>query len=298
MKVLQSLWSKPGNKTGTAFSERNRCGWPSKKYNYLAWALSSLQLRQFYDEVELVTDKDGYELLIEKMGLPYTSVKVILDDLKDYHPDLYALGKIHAYSVQEKPFIHVDGDVFIWERFNSDFENSALLCQNMESGTDYNRWYLNVFMEVAENFEFYPDVMDKSISKNNCIVAINAGIIGGNDMEFFRDFTKEAIDFVNRNLKHLPRIKVDLFNTIFEQFLFYAMAEQRGLKINLYNPLFEQIWAEISDFTRVPSKVKYIHTIGKLKKSRYIIEAMEDRLAMDYPEHYFRIMNLLRTNQI
>jgi hypothetical protein len=299
MKMVQSLWSVPGSKEApNAYMEKNKCGWPSKKYNYISWALSCLQLRQYYDEVELVTDKEGYELLIDKMQLPYTSVKLELDELKDYHPKLYALGKIHAYRIQDKPFIHVDGDVFIWERFGKDFEDSALLCQNMESGVDYNRWYLNVFVEVAERFEFYPDIMDRSISKNDCIVAINAGIIGGNDIGFFKDFTKEAIEFVDRNIAHLPKIRVDLFNTIFEHFLFYAMAEERKLKITCYNPLFEQIWAEVSDFSRVPSAVKYIHTIGKLKKSRYVIEAMEDRLAMDYPEYYSRIINLLRTHQI
>lgn len=41
----------------------------------MSWALSCLQLKQSYDKVELVTDSEGAELLINKLHLPYTSCK-------------------------------------------------------------------------------------------------------------------------------------------------------------------------------------------------------------------------------
>ena len=42
----------------------------------MSWVLSCLSLRNYYDDVELYTDKLGYELLIEKLRLPYTYVHV------------------------------------------------------------------------------------------------------------------------------------------------------------------------------------------------------------------------------
>jgi hypothetical protein len=257
-----------------------------------------LQLRKFYDEVELITDRYGHGLLIDKMELPYTNVRVEMDVLNEYHPQLYAIGKIFAYSLQDKPFLHVDSDVFIWERFRPELEKSSLICQNIENGAYYNRWYLNVFLEMAKNLDQYPHYMDGSINKNGCIVSLNAGILGGNDIGFFREFTREARAFVDNNAHKLSGIRVDLFNCIYEQFLAYAMAEARGVPIACYNPDFTEIWTNVMDFTGVPRHVKYIHAVGKLKKTRSVVEAMEDRLEMDYPDQYFRIMNLLRTNQI
>ena len=52
-------------------------------------------------------------ILINKLELPYTDVKVVLDDLNDYDRDLYALGKVYAYGIQEEPFIHVDADIYM-----------------------------------------------------------------------------------------------------------------------------------------------------------------------------------------
>jgi len=76
-----------------------RGGWSDKKYNYMSWAFSCLQFKKYYSEVELITDKLGKELLIDKLELPYTSVKVELDQLNSYHSDLWALGKIVKYNL-------------------------------------------------------------------------------------------------------------------------------------------------------------------------------------------------------
>ena len=299
MKIVQSLWSKPGEKPGAKhFPEINKCGWPDKKYNYISWALSCLQFRKYYDEVELVTDKAGCDLLVDRLGLPYTSVKVVLDDLNDYHPHLFALGKIYAYSIQDKPFVHADGDVYIWEKLPPRLENAPLVCQTIEGGIDYHNWYAGMFMEMAENFEYYPDILDESISKHGAIVAVNAGIMGGNRIDFFQYYTKEAFRFVDTNTRHLSRINVKNYNLIFEQFLFHALAEEQNIEIRYYNPGFIRFWNDISDFTTVPSRTKYIHTMGAIKKSRHTADGLEYQLQSQYPDDYFRLMKLLRTNQI
>lgn len=299
MKIVQSYWSKPcQTRTRSPYRHANACGWPDKRYNYFSWALSVLQFRTFYDKVELVTDRAGYELLIERLQLPYTDVKIVLDDLNGYHEDLYALGKIYAYAIQDEPFIHADGDVAIWERFDKDFEESPLLCQNKEQGDDYNRWYSQVFFEVARNFQYYPKELDRSITKNGGIIAVNAGILGGSNIHFYKYYTKIAFEFIDRNFDRLSSINIKFFNTIFEQFLFYALAEERNEKLSLYKPDYVSFWHDLTDFTGVPNRVKYIHTIGDRKKQKQIVESLEYHLLLNYPEYYFKIINLLRTNKI
>jgi hypothetical protein len=299
MKIVQSFWSKPGMKNSSNnFADYNKCGWPDKKYNYFSWALSVLQFKKYYPDVELVTDKAGYELLVDKLELPYSSVKIVLDDLNCYHPDLWALGKLYAYSIQDEPFIHADGDVYIWEKFSEEFESSSLLCQHREEGEYFNRVYSTVFMQMLRHFGFYPAVLDASIAKNNSIVAVNAGVLGGSNTSFFKEYTKAAFDFVDKNTDCLHHINIGLSNIVFEQFLFNAMAEENALDINCFKANVNNLLNDFADFTRVPSKVRYIHTPGSLKEQKKLLGALEYRLLTDHPGHYYKIIDLIRTNQI
>lgn len=93
-------------------------GWLLPIFNYLSWIISCNQLRRYYDDVTLVTDSQGYDVLINKLHLPYTDVIESLDCLNHYNPNLWALAKIKAYQSIKEPFIHVDGDVFIWTKID------------------------------------------------------------------------------------------------------------------------------------------------------------------------------------
>lgn len=300
MKIVQSLWSKPGKKKGGGrIEDANRCGWADKKYNYFSWVLSCHQFRKFYDEVELVTDEAGYDLLVNRLELPYTSVKVVLDELNDYHHELWALGKIYAYSIQDKPFIHADGDVFIWRKFDDELENSSLLCQSKEEGVHFSRMYSQVFLPMLQHFEYYPAAMDRSIGRNGGIKAINAGILGGCNIGFFKSYAAEAFRFIDNNLAHLDKIELSFSSIIFEQFLFSAMIEEQNETLNYFNPRSNVLLNDFTDYTGVPSKIGYIHTPGStLKQRKYLVDALDYRLQTDHPEAYYKTMNLLRTNQI
>lgn len=295
MKIVQSFWSRPGQSGEQQdVSMAGACGWSDKKYNYFSWALSCLQFKKYYDEVELVTDKVGYEILVDKIGLPYTSTRVVLDDLNDYHPQLWAIGKIYTYSIQDGPFIHADGDVIIWAKFDDQLESAALLCQCKEEGHPFDKFYAGVFRSVEDNFEYCPQTLRRSIDRNGNIVSINAGIIGGGDISFFKEYAASAFEFVDRNVMHLPKISVGLFNIIFEQFFFRALAEEKGLELRYFDA-----GSHLSDdYTGIPSTTKYIHRPGKWKQEKYFTSCMEYRLLTDYPDHYFRIMNLLKTSEI
>jgi hypothetical protein len=248
--------------------------------------------------VELVTDKAGYDLLINKMELPYTSVKTVLDDLNDFHEELFILGKIYAYSIQDRPFIHIDADVFIWDKFNDLLENAALICQSKEEGEFYNRYYSQIFYSMIKNFEFSPGYLETSIIRNKGISAVNAGIIGGNEFGFFTDYWNNALEFVERNSKHLHKIDVGYSNIVFEQFLFRALAEHKGLGIEYFSTNMNEFLSDITDMTGVPDKRQYIHLYAGHKKIDYLCNCLEYRLQHDYPKYYYKIINLLKTNQI
>ncbi|WP_036925222.1 DUF6734 family protein, partial [Prevotella veroralis] len=60
MKIIQSFW------TGNKNCLKDSYGWLSPIFNYLSWIISSNQLRCFYDDVTLITDRQGYDILINK----------------------------------------------------------------------------------------------------------------------------------------------------------------------------------------------------------------------------------------
>ena len=292
MKIVQSYWSKPSTKNASLHpNDRNLGGWLDKKYNYMSWMLSCLQLNKFYDHIELVTDQPGYELLIEKLKLPYTSVKVELDRLDNYHTDLWALGKIYAYSIQNEPFIHIDGDVFIWDKISEEFSNTDLLVQNMEVNEP---GYADAHDFVFAYFEYIPKVIPEEKYK---IISVNAGVIGGRNISFFQDYTALALEFVDRNLTKMKGLNKGAFNMFYEQYLFYCLAEKRDLPISYLIKDQRQLLDKHVNFTGAPLNTQYIHTIGTFKKRLETGNLLEYTLKSTYPDQYYYLMHLL-TNHI
>jgi hypothetical protein len=296
MKIVQSFWARPALKKGNAnTADRINGGWPDRIYNYMSWALSCLQFRRIYGNVELVTDSAGYDLLIGRLQLPYTSVQVVLDELNNYHPDLWALGKIYAYRLQKEPFLHVDGDIYIWERFGNDIETAPLAAQNIEEGFSY---YKDTYEKIANKFTWFPEAVKRDRAANNPFVGVCAGIIGGCRVDFIREYADTAIDFVQNNINALEGINVGLFNTFFEQYLFHCMAKERSLNIRYHLTTVNDKFDGLCDFTGVPGKVKFVHPVGLYKRRRETAIHMAHRLRIDHPDHYYEILNLLNSGEI
>lgn len=284
MKIIQSFWS--GNQTDFT----NNYGWYNYKYHWLSWILSCNQLVKHHKEVELFTDRFGYDILITKLQLPYTKVHVILDDLNGYHKDLWAMAKIKTFQIQDEPFIHVDGDVFVWESLTDKFKNTTLVTQNLEITTDY---YGNMWNDILPNLNFIPSEMANYSSKRSSF-ACNMGIIGGNDIKFFKEYTKISTAFVDNNINSWSNINGFNFNIFFEQVLFYEFAKIKNLKVDF---LFEEIsednnYKGFGDFHKVPNKT-YLHLLGVFKRNASICKSMEVYIMKYFSESYSKITKLI-----
>ena len=284
MKIVQSFWS------GIQTDFTNNFGWNSYKYNWLSWILSCHQLVKYHKEVELYTDRFGYEILITKLQLPYTKVHIVLDDLNNYNKDLWAISKIKTFQMQDKPFLHVDGDVFVWESLTDKFKNSNLVTQNLEITTEY---YGKMWNDIFPNLKFIPSEMTNYINKTSHF-ACNMGIIGGNDLNFFKEYTKTSIDFVDKNIDSWSCINGFNFNIFFEQVLFYEYAKIKKKKVDF---LFEEVsqdnaYTGFGDFQKVPNK-SYLHLLGIYKKNASVCKAMEVYVMKYYSESYSKITKLI-----
>lgn len=285
-KIVQSYWSK-------AYKNFPNRGWAFKETHYMSWGLSCLQLKQFYDEVELITDSEGADLLINKLHLPYTSCKTTLDKLNNENPAIWALGKIVAYEEQQEPFIHVDGDVYIWNSFPKRIEEAGIVAQNIEKNYPFGIMLLE---EMKKNHFSFP--LQLSLED---MCETNMGIIGGHDLEFFKSYCSLVYKFIDLNRNKLDSLSggVCSVNTIMEQYLMYEYALKNGKDIEyLISNLSNTEMYKLTLFSLLPTDVSFIHNIGSNKKREITSDRLARILYCAYPKYYAHISNLFKQNAI
>jgi hypothetical protein len=78
------------------------------------WSLSALHFSRRFRELALVTDGRGMELLVERLGLPFSDVELMPKTAPwTSLTNVWALGKLYAVAHEVKPFIHFDSDVLL-----------------------------------------------------------------------------------------------------------------------------------------------------------------------------------------
>lgn len=220
---------------------------------------------------------------------------MVLDDLQKYPKELWALAKVKTYSLQNEPFIHIDSDAFIWSEFGERFQQSDLVAQNFEKGTDY---YNNKFSEVKKYLKYIPDHFDFDIN-DKAVCSCNAGVIGGTDFNFFKKYAAYIFDFADGNdLNGIPAHVLTNFNILFEQVFFYELSQKEGKQITcLFDKTIDDCgykYDEIADFTTVPYVNTYLHLIGPNKRNERACDLMSRLLLKEHPECFFKIISLFQ----
>ncbi len=291
MKIIQSYWSKPLLKNRT---DNKPGGWLNNSYLYMSQALSCLKYGEFYP-VELVTDRKGKEILIDILELPYSKVDVELDQLNSYPADLWAIGKLYAYRMQEEPFIHVDNDCFIWQRFPEKIENGGLVVERLELPRGKQTEAYHTFME---QLSYIPEEIKAYRKTTTDFIQVNAGIFGGKDLSFLKAFTTDAFRFIDRNLPVLEERRklshMGLFNMIYEQYFFHVLTAKRNKQV----VHLKTDSPDITNISLAPFANKYVHLFGVVKSYPVYCMQLAERLWMEYPEYYNRIMKAMEQYHI
>lgn len=274
----------------------NSFGWVAPEYHLMSWALSSLQLYKIYKRVDLYANSNGAKLLIDTLQLPYNKVNITHDNLNPINDNLWALPKIFTYSLQEESFLHLDGDVFIFNQLPDSILKSELIAQNIEEATNY---YISTQKELMANFSYFPDCVKADFFSSVPIKAVNAGILGGNNVSFFKEYASAAFEYINRNVDHLPLVTVDRFNIFFEQHLFYSLAKEQHIPIGVLiaDVINDNEYKYIGDIHEAPCCKSYIHLLGHLKRDEYTCTQMAAKLRNLYPEYYFKIISLFKKDK-
>lgn len=295
--MLQTFWSARKDILHSDF------GWLSPQHHLMAWALSCLRLREHYDDIELYTDRRGEAIFIDALGLPYTKVHSCYECLS-IDERLWATPKLITYSSQTTPFIHVDGDVFVWERLGAKVEGAGLVAQNREQGTAY---YKSMMDGIIGNIAYLPSLLQRELERPS-ISSYNAGIIGGSDLSFIHMYAQQALDLIYINYADVPNendhsLNISInFNILAEQILFCALAVEKDKEVTcLLDHTFNDngyTAVDFCDFSSIGHKLHYLHVIGGHKKNKSICEMLERTLLEYYPDHFFKIISLFEEKHV
>jgi hypothetical protein len=283
MRAVWSFWSKPyrGGKGRT---------WLEPKHHLQAWALSLRMARQHFPETQLVTDTPGKALLVDSLGLEFTHVSTELDRLRDADPGWWALGKLMAYSLQNKPFIHLDTDVFLWRALPPAVLSSPVFTQSPERHSLLDPWC--GIRRIEQLFERHgqsiPVEWQWTSSRNTTWHREeNCGIMGGNRVDFIRYFARLAIDLAMRPAyaamwAELP----DKFglNMTLEQFLLGACLDYH--RVNPQSPFrgvtIRHVFENGDDpyNPQVAARTGFTHLLGGCKSHPEVAARLDRRVAM------------------
>lgn len=298
-RSVWSFWTKP-------FQAHRRLIWFSEKHHLLAWVLSWERARQHYPETILVTDDTGAQMLVDGVGLEFTSVSTELNALEAYDPDWWALGKLWAYRSQTQPFIHLDSDVFLWKPLPQPVISAPVFAQNPEPFIfgDRDAWY-------------HPEIFDANVKgrdgwlppewiwsvEHQYNQAFCCGILGGNQVAFINHYADMALQIATnpRNqaaFSEMNDISAN-FVLIEQYFLAACIKYHKQLPHSAFHDVDIHCLFNSLEDALTPERsmaVGFTHLLGEAKRNKDIAQRLENRVARDYPAQYARCLRYL--NQV
>lgn len=294
MRAVWSFWPKP-------FYAHHMRVWLSDCHHLLAWVLSVESASRHYPRTTLVTDDEGARLLVDGLGLEFTTVTTELNALRDADPEWWVLGKLWAYRSQKEPFVHVDNDVFLWKRLPPKVERAGVCAQNPECfPLTADSWYRPAAYEqvIRSVSGWVPDEWRWSTSRK-FTRAICCGILGGTAVDFLSYYADLAIRMIGhpRNCAAWHALGSPIGdNILFEQYLLAACLEfHRDRQGSPYRKvdaayLFESTEQAFDE--ACAARIGYTHLIGGAKSDPGLMARLDARVRRDYPERYQRCRTL------
>lgn len=232
--------------------------------------LSVFLAKKHYKNIHLITD--SYSVPHFK-SIPYTKITTELDELNGIKNDNWALGKLLAYKVaaqKQKPFLHMDYDVFIWEDIWPRLMDKEVFVQCEE----YNIETIYGSEKLKQGcLSKYPYVLNGITEPQN---AYNMGIFGGTNCNFIESYASKAIEF-SLEPEHqacFKNIKDNVYHAAVacccEQLFLYLYAKHEGISVSslipydntsrYYDPKYNSLNDEYAN------EIGYTHLIGDKKR--------------------------------
>lgn len=287
MNLIQSYFNNNITKADINYSG----GYLSAEINWLSMAYSCLLLKRNNPDKRLIFygNETIVHLFKDLFKLPYDEYRII-ECTGEYAKWFYCWPKIVTYQEQNTPFIHIDTDVFMWKPMPHRLLQAPLVAQHLERDSNF---YMDVYRQIGIDRVQLPGYLE-ACNDGKYINSYNAGLLGGNDITFFKRYLKEILDFVNSNRNcFLQSDRRFLYNVVFEQWLFYGLTKEENKVVDTFYKDaitdFDMEKAKVSQQILSLEELEYLHVMeykDNIRCNRFIAYKMQS----EFPDEYDRIL--------
>ena len=265
MNIIMSLWTKPctGGKAH---------GYSTVENMINSIILSANVVRQHYENIIFYTDNLGYQWIEPHLDkLPFKKIEVVMDDINWLEDMYWSLGKMYIYSLQKEPFIHIDNDVFIWEKFTPELLSGDFLFQEIEN------FHNSIWDFYNKGLKIYGLAIPKEIEVLGA--AFNCGVFGcltPSALDIIQEYYNIGYKFVKKT-KVIPDIEKEaiseraLASVIIEQVFIYSLVISKNKTFNT-----------IRYDDHYGYKIKYTHQIGSTKRNEIVEQKIRERIHFNH----------------
>jgi Family of unknown function (DUF6734) len=258
--------------------------------NFYSYLLSYILLHEKYDNITVVCNQSAHDKLIKY--IPYEDV-ILIDtpQILEYNR-FWSKVKIDTYNQVKGPFIHVDGDVFIFNDLLNNFINddTDVIYQNIENNDQFVLY--KKYNKILKEFIIENNILSQNFLHSN---AVNCGVVG-----FKHDKHKEMyLERVNR-FYELISVETDLINQLDSQFTVYLEQFILGDLITEQNLKRSEIFTinelKSNSIIRLGDVKGYSHFWGDSKYNPTNTKLFIRKIKNDFPDYYKFIVKFEKEN--
>jgi len=257
--------------------------WRSKQNLMVSCSLSYYLLKKHFKTVNLVCNEFGKDFMTKELGLQFDQIDIIPFEETELNEFVWSIFKLYSYSIQNKPFVHIDTDFFMFQKPPKEYLEAEVFAQNIEI-----------------NHPIYDTIRTKAIAlglklpehiiaSQKPAVALNVGIVGGHNLKFFKEFYILAKKILEENSTLLERHAEELyfFYLFLEQHILFEALNKQEIEIRtLIKPSFKVAYDHITSFKSGENKRPFVHLMGNFKENPESIHLMHQELKNLWPLQY------------
>lgn len=254
---------------------------------------SMLWSTKWFHEVEMNTDNYGFNIF-KHFESDKIKIKNTLNMFENFDSSIFwAYPKIYSLTLQNEPFIHIDGDIFIFRKLKDSLFRGDFGFQNLEK-TYYERTYNQLVKFCDIFFNHKPTEWNPNLRS-----AVNCGLMYFKDpnlaklfhdnvYKYFINIDYFLIEKLKKELKEIINTTYITYPLLFEQY--YVNCFISNLKDKKVNYLLsdEEIQKEEKGEACIEG---YIHLIEDKNNPTYI-DNIEKRFSLEFPYEYQIFLNL------
>jgi hypothetical protein len=209
--------------------------------------------KQWFEEVVLVADESGARAMAD---IPFDRVETALEGkIPRYLEKVWSLPKIEAYlhiAKKGDPFVHIDGDVFLWGALPERLLKAEVFAQSIEPKA-HILYGVDTFLKACPN--------PGEIKNYRQPHAYNTGLFGGSNLALICEYAEEALGIIKNThnegyWKNVSWADAWKAAVIPEQYCLASILGKRGANIEL---LTDKPWPTDEQMKGVP----YSHLMGR-----------------------------------